>query len=60
MSERACTVCRRLNEKSECEVCRSKDLTSNWKGVIVVFNIDSEIAKKAGIAVPGRYALQVL
>ncbi len=61
MNERACRVCKRLIEEgNECDVCKSNDLTSNWKGVIVVFNADSEIAKKAGIAVPGKYAMQVM
>ncbi len=61
MSERACRVCKRLiEEKNECDVCKSTDLTSNWKGVIVIFNAESDIAKKAGIAVPGKYALQVM
>ncbi len=57
--ESACRVCRRLVEGSECPVCKSKDLTKSWQGVIVVFDPDSEIAKAAGITVPGKYALQV-
>jgi len=61
MNERACRVCKRLIEEgNECDVCKSTDLTNNWKGVIVIFSAESEIAKKAGIAVPGKYALQVM
>lgn len=60
MTERACRICKRINEGNECEVCKSNDLTSSWKGVIVVVSPESEIAKKAGIAVPGKYALQVI
>lgn len=59
MSERACKSCKRLTEEKECVVCKTEDLTRNWKGVLVVYDPESEVAKKAGIAVPGRYALQI-
>lgn len=56
----ACKVCKRLVDGSTCPVCKSKDLTKNWKSVIVVFDPESEIAKKAGYEIPGKYAVQVL
>lgn len=59
MSEKACRICHRITEKKECEVCKNKDLTRNWKGVLVVYDTDSVMAKKAEHNVPGRYALQV-
>jgi len=59
MSEKACKICSRITEEKECEVCKNKDLTRNWKGVIIVYNAESEMAKKANIAVPGKYALQI-
>lgn len=58
--ERACKVCKRLTDEKECPVCKSKELTNNWKGVVVIYDPESEIAKKTGHAVPGKYALQVL
>lgn len=58
--ERACKVCKHLTESKECELCKSKELTRNWKGVLMIFNPDSDIAKATGHTAPGRYALQVL
>ena len=57
---RACRVCRRIVEEgNECAVCGSKDLTRNWKGIVIIWDVDSEIAKKLGIEAPGKYALSI-
>ncbi len=58
--ESACRVCKRLVEGSECPVCKSKDLTKSWKSIVIIYDADSEIAKKAGFELPGKYALKVL
>ncbi|MBW6451483.1 MAG: DNA-directed RNA polymerase subunit E'' [DPANN group archaeon] len=58
--ENACRICKRLVEGSECPVCKSKDLTKNWKGVVIIYDVNSEIAKKTGHDTPGKYALQVI
>ena len=58
--EKVCRTCKRLVEEKECVVCRGTDLTTNWKGVVVVYDVDAEIAKKSGHEVPGKYALQVV
>lgn len=58
--ERACRVCKRLVDGKECAVCKSKDLTTNWKGIIIIFDADSELAKSTGHGTPGKYALQVM
>lgn len=59
--EKACRKCRVITEENECPVCRSKDLTTNWKGIIFVTKPEeSEIAKKANIKSPGKYAVKVL
>lgn len=59
MPEKACKNCRRLVKGNLCPVCKSSDVTTNWKGLIVVINPDSEIAKEAGITAPGKYAVRV-
>ncbi len=57
---KACRECKRIVEEGdECVVCGSKDLTRNWKGIVIVWDVESEIAKKLGITAPGKYALQV-
>ena len=58
--ENACKICRRLFEGSECPVCKSKEITKNWKGTIIIFDTDSEIAKMAKLTVPGKYSTNVV
>ena len=57
--EKACKVCKRLTEASECDACKSTDLTRNWKGTIVVYDVEADMAKKSANAIPGKYCLQV-
>ncbi len=59
MPEKACKSCRRLVKGNLCPICKSSDLTKNWKGVLLVIDANSEIAKEAGITAPGKYAIRV-
>lgn len=59
MSEKACKTCRRLVKGNLCPICKTSELTSNWKGVIVIIDPNSEIAKEAGITASGKYAAKV-
>ena len=59
MTEKACKNCRRLVKGNLCPLCKSSEVTSNWKGILVVFDANSEIAKEAGITAPGKYAIKV-
>ena len=59
MPERACKNCRRLVKSNFCPVCKTSELTKNWKGILVVLDANSEIAKEAGITAPGKYAVRV-
>ena len=59
MPDKACKVCRRLVKGNVCPVDKTSELTKNWKGVLLVLNADSEIAKEAGITAPGKYAVKV-
>ena len=59
MVERACKTCRRLVKGNVCPACKTSDLTKNWRGVLLVIDPESEIAKEAGISTPGKYALKV-
>ena len=60
MARKACKKCKAIVLKgSVCPVCKSTDLTSSFQGVVVIFNADSEIAKKLGITAPGKYAIKV-
>ena len=58
--KKACKSCKRIMEKGNvCPVCRGTDITSSFQGVVVIFDVESEIAKKLGITAPGKYALKV-
>lgn len=60
MAERACKNCNRIVEDSdECPVCKNNDLSDSWSGLVVIYDAESEIAEKLGIATPGRYAIRV-
>jgi len=58
MAEKACKSCKRIVRGNICPVCKSSDITTNWRGLLVVINPESEIAKEAGITSPGRYAIR--
>ena len=58
MAEKACKNCRRIVKGNICPVCKSTDLTTNWRGVLVVLDSNSEIAKEAEITSPGRYVIR--
>lgn len=57
--EKACPSCRRLTKGNICPICKNSSVTKSWKGVIVVLDAESEIAKEAGITAPGKYAVKV-
>lgn len=60
MAKKACRECKAIILKGNvCPVCKSTNLTSSFQGVIVVFDINSEIARKLGITTPGKYAVKV-
>lgn len=60
MTKKACRTCKRIVEKGTmCPVCNTKDLTTSFQGVVVIFDTDSEIAKKLEITAPGKYALKM-
>ena len=59
MSEKACKNCRRLVKGNLCPLCKTSDVATSWKGVLVVIDATSEIAKEAGITSSGKYAIRV-
>jgi DNA-directed RNA polymerase subunit E" len=58
--EFACRKCKTLTSGRICPNCKSKDLSPDWSGLVVVNDIDSSlVAKTLNITKPGRYALKV-
>jgi DNA-directed RNA polymerase subunit E" len=54
-----CRNCRSFTVGKVCPVCKSTNLSTSWKGLVVVLNPNSEIAKKLNLNKEGRYALYV-
>jgi DNA-directed RNA polymerase subunit E" len=58
--EVACKKCKAVTTGKVCPVCKSTDLTTNWSGIVVVFDpIKSQIAATLDISVPHKYAVKV-
>jgi DNA-directed RNA polymerase subunit E" len=54
-----CRNCRRFTTATVCPVCKSTNLSTSWKGMIIILRADSELAKALNISEPGKYALYV-
>ncbi len=58
---KACKKCLLIVEKgNQCPICKSKDLSTNFKGEIIIFDPNnSKIAKEIKAKSPGTYAIKV-
>lgn len=60
MTETACKQCKRIIKGKECPMCKTKNVSSKWKGMVIIIDPDkSEIAKKIEVTFTGKYALKV-
>lgn len=59
MVKKACRTCKRIVKGNSCPVCKTSDLTTTFQGVVVIFDVESDVAKKMGITAPGTYAIRV-
>ena len=60
VKEMACRKCKFVTIGKVCPICKSSDLTPDWRGsVFIVDPINSEVAKSLGITEKGKYALKV-
>ncbi len=58
---KACMKCKLIVEGDICPVCQTSELTTNFKGYVIIIDPErSEIAKKLGATVPGRYAIKTM
>ena len=49
-----------IAQGSVCPLCGSSNLTSKWRGHVVILNVEkSDIAQKLGIKVNGSYAISI-
>ena len=54
----ACKNCRLITNSRVCPNCGG-ETTSSFQGMIVIFDVESEVAKKLNITKPGKYAIKV-
>jgi RNA polymerase subunit RPABC4/transcription elongation factor Spt4 len=54
-----CRNCKRFTNENICPSCKSSNMSSSWKGVVVIIDTGSDIAKALNITEPGKYALYV-
>ena len=60
MTEKACKACRFISKGPTCPACSGNKLTDKWSGVIYVVNPEtSEVAKRLGMKMPGKYAAKI-
>jgi DNA-directed RNA polymerase subunit E" len=57
--KQVCRNCRRFTTEKACPVCKSTNLSLSWKGLAIIIDTNSEIAKMLNISEPGNYALYV-
>ena len=57
--KKACRRCKLLVEGAAKCSCGSNQLAEIWKGRIIIFSKESEIAKKLDYDKPGEYAIKV-
>ncbi|MFQ5762894.1 MAG: transcription elongation factor subunit Spt4 [Candidatus Bathyarchaeia archaeon] len=60
MKEKACRNCHTIVYGNICPTCKETALADDFTGLLIVIDTErSEIAQKASISKPGRYALKV-
>ena len=60
VKEKACRKCKVITTGKVCPNCKSTDLSTDWSGIIIVFNpVNSQVAKTLDITSPNKYALKV-
>ena len=57
--EKACKSCNSMTEEDKCPLCGT-DTSKEWQGYVVILDhTKSEIARRLGIHVNGKFALRV-
>jgi len=60
MVGKACRKCRLISDENVCPNCRSKDLSDDFGGLVIIFDPkNSAIAKTMKIDRKGRYAIRI-
>ena len=59
--QKACKNCHLITSEGACPACKGQDFADKWRGFVIIINPEiSDVAKKMGVSLPGRYALKLL
>ena len=57
---RACRTCKNISEEAICPVCKSKEFSDDYSGLLVVLKPENSLlAEKLNTTEPGVYALRI-
>ncbi len=59
MTEKACRKCHTITTGNLCPQCKTASLSDDFSGLVIIVDLESEIAKAMEIGRKGRYALRV-
>jgi len=54
-----CRNCKKFTDEKVCHYCKSTNLSTSWKGMVVILDPNSEIGKILKVSEAGKYALYV-
>jgi DNA-directed RNA polymerase subunit E" len=58
--QKACRNCRLLYEGDACPACQSTEHSRQFEGAVYIVDAErSEVGKRIGAKVPGKYALKI-
>lgn len=55
----ACRNCKKFTNEKVCPYCKSTNLSTSWKGMVLILDSNCEIAKVLSVNEAGKYALYV-
>jgi DNA-directed RNA polymerase subunit E" len=59
MTEKACRKCHTITAGNLCPQCKTASLSDDFSGLVIIVDLESEIAKVMEVERKGRYTLRV-
>ncbi len=58
---KACKNCKALvnQDDAKCPVCGGTSFSEEWEGMVLILDMDSDIAKLMGVQKPWKYAINL-
>lgn len=57
----ACRKCKIIlaEDQTKCPICGSSDLSDEWSGIVIIMDLNAQLASAIGAKQTGRYAIKV-